>query len=104
MEYETYSFLYFAKGDYDGCKRICASEGSDQSGKKGAEQDHKKAESKERRSIWMDEEMVNGLIGALNLGLIIANATDGDLVSIPKGDVQELLICLETLKNFIQKG
>lgn len=52
----------------------------------------------------MDEEMVNGLIGALNLGLIIANATDGDLVSIPKEDVQELLICLETFKNYIQKG
>ena len=48
--------------------------------------------------------MVNGLIGQLNLGLIISKASDGDLVSIPNEDAEELLICLETLKNYIQKG
>ena len=48
----------------------------------------------------MDEESINGLIGQLNLGLIISD----DLVSIPVEDVKEILVCLETLKNYMTKG
>lgn len=54
--------------------------------------------------LFLIEEMADGLIGALNLGLIIAQATDSDLVSIPREDANELLICLKTLKNYIRKG
>lgn len=52
----------------------------------------------------MDEEMVDGLTGSLNLGLIICQATNDDLVHIPREDAKELLICLELLKNYIRKG
>ena len=48
----------------------------------------------------MDEESINGLIGQLNLGLIISD----DLVSIPAEDVKEILVCLETLKNYMTRG
>ena len=47
----------------------------------------------------MDEESINGLIGQLNLGLMISD----DLVSIPAEDAKEIIICLETLKNYIWK-
>ena len=47
----------------------------------------------------MNEEMVNGLIGQLNLGLIISKASDSDLVSIPNEDVAELLICLDAMRR-----
>lgn len=53
----------------------------------------------------MSEEMVNGLIGQLNLGLIISNGRGDDMVSIPNEDVMELLLCLESLKHYIsEKG
>ena len=52
----------------------------------------------------MDEERINGLIGQLNLALIISNAADGDLITLPNEDAKELLICLETLKNYMTKG
>lgn len=52
----------------------------------------------------MDVESINGLIGQLNLGIIICEATNTDLVHLPQEDVRELIVCLETLKNYMTKG
>ena len=50
----------------------------------------------------MNEDNVKGLIGTLNLGLIIANASDDDFVHITVEDVTELLLCMEKLKNILE--
>lgn len=52
----------------------------------------------------MNEEMINGLIGTLNLGVIISDAKGDDLVHIPQEDVLEIIMCLNDLKNYIQEG
>ena len=52
----------------------------------------------------MDADSVESLIGQLNLGIIICEATNTGLVHLPQEDVKELIVCLETLKNYMTKG
>lgn len=51
----------------------------------------------------MNEEMVNDLIGQLNLSLTLAGKA-ADLIHIPVEDARELVTCLELLKTYISKG
>lgn len=50
----------------------------------------------------MNEDNVRGLIGTLNLGLIIANAKDDDFVHITVEDAIEMRLCMEKLKKFLE--
>ena len=50
----------------------------------------------------MNEDSIKGLIGTLNLGLIIAQAKDDDFVHITVEDAIELRLCMEKLKKLLE--
>ena len=49
------------------------------------------------------EKDIDGVIGQLNMGILICNATNTDLVYIPVEDAREILMYLEDLKT-LTKG
>lgn len=50
----------------------------------------------------MHEKDIDGVIGLLNMGIIVCNATNTDLVHIPVEDAREILTYLEDLKTLMK--